>query len=155
MALAADLTQFLASCEVCQRTKPGTERNAGLLHPLPIPESRFHSLNIDFAALPLSDDGYNSLMVVVDRFSKLIELIPTNDNLSAARCADLLYRHWYLAGRGFPETIVSDRDARFTSTVWSEFCQFVGIERIMSTSRHQQTDGGAEAVVKIVKTVLK
>ena len=153
--LVDDLTKFLASCETCQRTKPGLDRNAGLLHPLPVPETRFQSVNIDFAAMPLAEDGYNNLMVIVDRFTKLVELIPANDSLSAERCAELLYRHWYLAGRGFPNSIVSDRDARFASNVWGAFCKVVGIERVMSTSRHQQTDGGAEAIVKIVKTVLK
>jgi hypothetical protein len=153
--IADDLTKFLASCETCQRTKPGNDRNAGLLHPLQIPASRFDSINIDFAAMPLSDDGFNSLMVVVDRFTKLIELIPTNDQLDAGRCATLLYNHWYLLGHGFPSTIVSDRDTRFVSQVWRDFCTAVGITRIMSTSRHQQTDGGAEAIVKIIKTVLK
>ncbi len=51
--------------------------------------------------------------------------------------------------------MVSDRDTLITSEVWKEFCGFLGIKMEMSTSRHQQTNGGAESVVKVVKRMLK
>ena len=68
--------------------------------------------------------------------------------MSADDFANLLYTEWYLRGYGLPQNIVSDRDSLFTSQIWEAFCNRVGIDRKMATARHQQTDGGAEAVVK-------
>jgi hypothetical protein len=150
-----DITKFIASCDKCQRSKSHNDMNHGLLHPLPIPDERFQSINIDFASMPRSDAGKNSMMVICDRLTKMGELIATNDKLTAAGCAELLYLHWFLSGKGYPDSIISDRDPKFTSDVWRLFCQKCGIKRVMSTARHQQTDGGAEALIKTVKTMLK
>jgi hypothetical protein len=116
-----DITNFIASCEICQRSKKHKDMNHGLLHPLPIPDERFQSINIDFASMPRSSAGNNSMMVICDRLTKLGELVSTKDTLTAKTCAELLYTHWFLNGKGFPESIVSDRDSRdsrFSSFAW-------------------------------------
>ncbi len=61
--------------------------------------------------------GYDTLMVVVDRMSKMVHLIPTVDTASAIDVAELFVQHiWRL--HGVPRTVVSDRDARFISFFW-------------------------------------
>ena len=148
-----NLTTFIKSCPECQRTKPKV--NYGLLKPLAIPDSRFESINIDFAEFPSSIDGFNSCLIIKDRFTKYVEMIPTIKSIDALGTATLLYKNWYLKGFGYPKTIVSDRDPRFISDVWKEFTKLCGISLAMSTSRHQQTDGGAEVSVRIEKQTLK
>jgi hypothetical protein len=150
-----DLTMFIKSCAMCQRVKPRNLRPFGLLKPLAIPETIFESINIDFGEVGADSHGYNRFLVIRDRLTKFVCLVPCKDTLTAKECAELLYKRWYLEGRGFPKSIVSDRDTLFTSSVWKEFCRIVGIELAMSTSRHQQTNGGAESAVKMVKRMLK
>jgi hypothetical protein len=150
-----DLTLFIKSCEVCQRVKPRHMKPYGLLRPLEIPEERFESVNMDFGELGADSRGFNRFLVIRDRLTKFVRLIPCKDTLTAEVCAEMMYKRWYLEGRGFPKSIVSDRDTLFTSKVWSEFCSIAGIELAMSSSRHQQTNGGAESVVKVVKRMLK
>jgi len=151
--LFADIEKFVASCAPCQRSKPGSSRH-GLLHPLNIPDERFESVNIDFKPLPTSLLGNDNCLIIIDRLTKLVELIPCKQTSSAEDIALLFYQRWFLKGHGTPKSIISDRDSLFTSRLWKSFTQIAGIELFMSTARHQQTDGGAEVMVKELKIAL-
>ena len=61
---------------MCYRTKDINQRPAGLLQPLPIPDGKFHTCTIDFMTALPEINGYNALMVVVDKFGKLSQLVP-------------------------------------------------------------------------------
>ena len=150
--MAQTVQQYISSCRECQLLT--RDSRCGLLHPLAIPDCRFESVNIDFAQLPPSD-GYDSVFVIRDRLTKLISLSPATTTYTAADTANQLYTEWYLRGYGSPKEIVSDRDPRFISDVWKHFLETLGITNLMATARHQQTDGGAEVTIKIVKDILK
>ena len=51
--------------------------------------------------------------------------------------------------------IVSDRDPRFTAKFWEALQKALGVKPLMSTAAHPQTDGQAEATVKIVQKLLR
>ena len=55
----------------------------------------------------------------------------------------------------FPKIIVSDRDAKFTSNFWKEFCKQIGIILNMSSTYHPQVDGQKEVVNKCVEAYLR
>ena len=67
---------------------------AGLLNPLLVPARRFGSWSLDFIVdLPLSS-GYNAILTVVDRLTKLVKLIPCfmgGQVLSAGETAQLVF----------------------------------------------------------------
>ncbi len=69
-----DVKAFVASCDECQHTNP-SPNTPGLLHSLPIPDRRCHSIHLDFASMPNSG-GHNFLLVIIDRFSKFISAVP-------------------------------------------------------------------------------
>ena len=67
--------QFVASCSVCQQSKPERIKYPGLLQPLPVPAGAWQTVTTDFVeGLPTSSNK-NCVMVVVDKFSKFSHFI--------------------------------------------------------------------------------
>ncbi|MBW0585091.1 hypothetical protein O181_124806, partial [Austropuccinia psidii MF-1] len=69
------MTQFIkdyvSSCQQCSRNKNIHHKKFGLLKPLPIPSGPWICLSMDFITqLPLSN-SFDSILVIVDRFSKM------------------------------------------------------------------------------------
>ncbi|MCO5589090.1 hypothetical protein L7F22_043056 [Adiantum nelumboides] len=56
---------------------------------------------------------------------------------------------------GMPETIVSDRDPRFTSLFWKAIWENIGTRLQFSSSFHPQTDGQSEIANSVVLDLLK
>ncbi|GMF43882.1 unnamed protein product [Phytophthora fragariaefolia] len=89
------------------------ESDSGKLQPTPLPEACWDVVFTDFIThLPVSD-GFDAIMVVVDKLSKRPVYIPTHTTATAEDTAKLFFnsviRHY-----GIPSTI-SDSDPTFTS----------------------------------------
>ena len=56
--------------------------------------------------------------------------------------------------RGLPKTIVTDRGSSFTSELWRNFTNTLGIKNNYSTAYHPQTDGQTERVNQILEEYL-
>ncbi|XP_068638482.1 uncharacterized protein [Aristolochia californica] len=106
--------RFLILDMVCQRNKSDHLSPAGLLQPLALPTQVWADISMDFVeGLPLSA-GKSVLFVVVDRFSKYGHFTPMAHPYTAAHVAQTFLEH-NVRLHGIPESIVSDRDAVFTS----------------------------------------
>ena len=68
--------------------------------------------------LSVTDRGFDSIVMFVDRLSKYVYFVPCVETISAEQLAHLFLQHVVLR-HGMPRRIVSDRDPRFTSKFWS------------------------------------
>jgi len=81
--------RYVEGCNACQRNKNRTEQPAGKLIPNSIPEKPWTHISADFIMkLPLAQ-GYDSILVVVDRLIKMAYFIPTTEKMSAEGLARL------------------------------------------------------------------
>ena len=129
-------------------------KTPGLLQPLDVPSGRWCDVSIDFVTgLPTTDSNSDMIMVVVDRFSKRAHFVATNKTLNSQGVLNLLFRYIF-AYHGFPNTIVSDRDIRFTSSAYEELTKRLGIKLLLSSSNHPETDGQTENVNKTLGRLL-
>ena len=93
----------------------------------------------------LESEGFNSILVVVDWFSKEVEFIPCTKNVSTLDTTKLYLRHVW-KHHGLPTGIVSDRGPQFASQVMKDICKRLGIQTRLSTTYHPQTDGQTERI---------
>ena len=144
-----DIIKFCKSCDVCQKTKSSNFTKFGMLIPNPIPARPYQSISMDFVVnLPWSD-GYKAIYVVVDRLTKHASFIPTSTGLDAEGFALLFVR--VIACRfGLPESIITDRDPRWSSDFWMGVAKALGTRMSLSSSHHPQHDGQTEVVNKRV-----
>ena len=152
--LVRDTNAFCDTCGRCQVAKHSNQKPTGLLHSLPLPSRPWESIGIDFMG-PLPDnDGYDYVMVVICRLSSMVHLIACSSTVKATEVAMLYYRE-IVRLHGLPDSIVSDRDPRFTSKFWAELHRISGTRLLMSTAHHPQTDGASERAIRSVNQILR
>ncbi|KAA0055470.1 DNA/RNA polymerases superfamily protein [Cucumis melo var. makuwa] len=72
-----EIAEYVDRCLICQQVKPVRQRPRGLLNPLPVPEWKWAHITMDFLfGLPRTSRGYDSIWVIVDRFTKKARFIP-------------------------------------------------------------------------------
>lgn len=103
--------------------------------------------------LPLSE-GYNTILVVVDRFTKYGHFIPLKHPFAATRVAQVILDN-VVKLHGLPMTIVSDRDRIFTSSFWQALFTLMKTKLLLSSSYHPQTDGQTERVNQCLEMYLR
>ncbi len=85
-------------------------------------------------------DNYDSILVIVDRLTKMVHYKPVKVMIDAPGLAEVII-HMVVRHHGVPESIIMDLGLLFTSKFWSLLCYFLGIKRKLSTVFHPQTDG--------------
>jgi hypothetical protein len=139
-SMKTSVKDYVKSCAICQQSKPDRSKYPGLLQPLPVPDQAWDVISMDFVeGLPWSSNA-DTILVVVDTFSKYSHFIPLVHPFSALKVAQLFMDSVYKL-HGFPLSIVSDRDRIFTSRFWQELFKLAGTTLKMSSSYHPQTDG--------------
>ncbi|KAJ9534862.1 hypothetical protein QJQ45_017255 [Haematococcus lacustris] len=151
-----DVEDYVRQCDACQRNKPSTRLKAGKLQPLSIPGRRWESISMDMIVkLPNSGkQNYDSIMVYVDRLSKMVHLVPTHEAISAADAARLFYRE-VVRLHGLPASVVSDRGPIFNSQYWRHVCELCHTQLCMSSAYHPETDGQTERANRIIEEMLR
>ena len=152
--MGKDIDKFCLSCGACQMSKTSNRHRPGLLHNMPIPTKPWESIGMDFVGPFPESDGFDYLWVIICRLTNQCHLTPISVRTTATDLA------WYYLRdivrlHGMAKSIVSDRDAKFTSRFWRELHRAMGTKLLMSTSFHPQTDGHSERVIRSIGQILR
>uniref|UniRef100_H3GRD5 Chromo domain-containing protein n=1 Tax=Phytophthora ramorum TaxID=164328 RepID=H3GRD5_PHYRM len=116
------------------RYKSSTGCKTGTLQRIPLPATRWDVVLIDFIThLPVSD-GFDVIMVVVDKLSKRPVYIPTHTTATTEDTAKLFFNN-VIRYYGIPSTIISDRDPKFTSQFWTALSRVEHASRFVQHSQ--------------------
>lgn len=149
-----NIKKYIAHCTVCSQAKAKHCKLSGLLQPLPIPPNAWHTVCLDFIeGLPKSK-SFDTILVVVDKFTKYSHFVPLTHPYTAFTVAQNYMDHIYKL-HGMPKVLVYDCDRVFTISVWKELLKLSNTVVNMSSSYHAQTDGQTERLNQCIKTYLQ
>lgn len=152
---ARDVRNYVDGCVVCQQYKDSNQKKITDPTSLELPERRWGSLATDFIVnLPKTRDGFDAITTWVDRLTRRVHFIKSKTTDTAVNVADTFFSDIF-KHHGLPDSIVSDRDPKFTSEFWKRLMELSGIQLKMSSSRHPQTDGASEIMNRLVENYLR
>ncbi len=138
-----DITNYIKNCPVCQKVKySNTNVESPLFflhgsHPM-------QSLSIDtIGPLPLSNLGYQFILVIIDNFSKFVNLYPTPSTEAISYVQSLIH---HIGLFGLMKTVRTDRGTQFTAHVCSELSDLLQFEHLKVVPYHPEGNGIVERV---------
>ena len=145
--MASDVSNFVASCEICQKSKLPLPTQAPLLNtPIGRPMQLVH---VDVLEVPVSLKGHRYILVIEDTFTKWLECFPMT-NQKTETITELLVETF--SRIGIPEFLHSDQGRNFESHLLRETCNSLGIKKTHTTSYHPQ---GNSLVGRSNRTILQ
>src|SRR5271170_7205419 len=118
-----------------------------------MPSGPWKSISCDFITNLPPSNGYDSLLVFIDRFTKICHLAPCLKTTDAPEFARLSLDN-VIRLHGIPESIVSNHGSIFTSHFWKSLASMMDLKRRLSTASHPQTDGQTERMNQTVEQYL-
>jgi len=109
---------------------------------------------MDFITDVPQSDAYDTILLVIDRLTKMRHLVHCWKALDARQFATLAMKE-IIRLHGLPHDIITDRGTLFTSDVWKETTGKLGIKQGLSTAFHPQTDGQTEWTNAILEQYLR
>jgi hypothetical protein len=80
-------------------------------------------------------NSFDSIMVVVDRFMKMVHFIPYNKSITNEKTVTLFLDHVFHYD-GLPENIVCDHGPQFTSKFWRWLFKLLSVKVKLSSTFH-------------------
>lgn len=149
-SIRQDVSQWARECLSCQRAKV-IKHVQPPIGDFKVPNRRFQHVNVDLVTLPLSN-GFKYLLTAVDRFSRWPIAVPIVD-ITSESVIDAFTYGW-IQHYGVPTTITTDRGSQFSSVLFKQLAKSWGIECLMTTPYHPESNGLVERFHRRLKESL-
>ncbi|MBW0501327.1 hypothetical protein O181_041042 [Austropuccinia psidii MF-1] len=151
-----DVSEYCHSCDRCQEANKATGKKFGLMIHIQEQCTPCEVVHMDWVtALPAGGDkGYNACLFIVDGYRKNPISLPCHKDDTAMVTA-LLFWNRVISHTGLFKIIISDRDPRFTSSLWNNLHEPFGTKLSFSKAYHPQTDGLAERIIQTLEDIIR
>ncbi|MBW0574740.1 hypothetical protein O181_114455 [Austropuccinia psidii MF-1] len=151
-----DVIDYCHSGDRCQKANKATGKRFGLM--IHIQESSTPSevahMDLVTALPPGGDKSYNACLVIVDIYSKTPTFLPCHKDDTSMDTALFIWNR-VISHTGLFKNIISDRDPKFTSTLWTNLHTLLGTKLSFSTTYHLKRDGLAERMIKTLGDMIR
>ena len=147
------IRDYCAHCEICLRNKSSRDSKVPLEDFADPPSKPRQQIAFDIATLPWSSNSQRYFLLVIDMYSRYIELIPMANQeaitLKVSLLQNWIYRH------GKPKVALSDQAKNVDGEVMRKLCESLEIDKKHSSPYHPEGDGMAERAIQTVKSLLR
>ncbi|MBW0558063.1 hypothetical protein O181_097778 [Austropuccinia psidii MF-1] len=102
----------------------------------------------------MKDRSYTACLVLVDRYSKPPMFLPCHKDDTDMDTAIMIWNK-AIINTGLFQNIISDRDPKFTSALWTNLHTLFGTKLSFSTAYHPQTDGLAKIMIQKLEDMIR
>ena len=121
---------------------------------MPTGVRQWEQIAMDFVGELPESDGWNVILVITDRFTKMQRYIPAKTTCIAEDIANVyimdVWRHY-----GLPRGVTSDWGPQFASAFLQALNKVLDIQLCLSTAHHPETDGLSERAIQSLKQYLQ
>ncbi|UYV66853.1 K02A2.6-like, partial [Cordylochernes scorpioides] len=143
--ISEEIAETVRRCSVC--IQEAVSKHEPLI-PTNFPTRPWQKIGMDL--FKFENKWYLVVIDYYSRFPEMIQLDRLTANVVVRSCKSIFARH------GIPETVVSDNGTQFgAAREFSNFARQYGFTHVTSSPRFSQSNGMAEAGVKIAKLILK
>ncbi|MBW0548273.1 hypothetical protein O181_087988 [Austropuccinia psidii MF-1] len=136
------VAEYFQTCYRCQKANRATGKQFGMIIQIQEPDSHWEIAHMNWvtALPPGGDRSYNACLVLVDRYSKISMFSPCH-KYDTPMDTDIMILNKVIIHTGLFQNIISDRDPKFTSALWTNLHSLFGTKFSFSTAYHPQTSG--------------
>ena len=152
VSLHADVVAFVEKCPTCLLKSTYNGMIFGPLGTRPAWDKAMEiAVDISYCT---PAGGWDAILGIIDRFSRLIRWVPARRNWTSAECFDAVILHW-VSLFGLPAIIRSDNGPIFNCGPWIARWSSVGTQTSFSAPYHPQSNGIIERSFRTLKGKLK
>ncbi|MBW0575183.1 hypothetical protein O181_114898 [Austropuccinia psidii MF-1] len=132
-----DVAEYFKTCDRLQKANESTCKRLGNMIKIQECSRPLEIVHMDWVTglPPGGYRSYNACLVIVDRFSKTPILLPCHKDDTSMDTALLIWNR-VVSWTGIFTNIISDRDPKFTSALWTNLHQLFGTKLPFSTAYH-------------------
>ena len=151
--MAADVLATVRDCASCARERLKQRKRKEPLQTFIAP-GPLEDVAIDLLGpFSTTKQGYKSILVITDRFSKLCQVVPLRST-EAFACAVAFVEHWVYKF-GSPARLISDNGPQFVSRFFKAVCRLIGVKTVPTTAYHPETNGQTERYNRSLLAMLR
>jgi hypothetical protein len=113
----------------------------------------FQTVFMDYIGPLHKSNSMQYILVIIDRFSRYVELIATS-NITAAETCDAFYYNW-ICSHGAPANLTTDGGSHFKNTTMQELCRLLNINHHITTAYHPESHGVVERANRVVMDTIR
>ena len=147
-----EVVNWAKVCVKCQQNKI-TRHTRPPTQTIPTLQDRFTHVHVDLVGPLPKSQGFEYLLTMVDCTTRWPEAILLED--SKSETVTRAFITGWCARFGVPKVIIMDRKVRFTTNLWTQVLEKLGIKASMTTTYHPQSNGMVERFHRTLKSALR